>query len=1073
MILLPSLAMSQTSSPARRVLEALRGPTAAPSKSPGPAFRAPRRVASHASAGIGYSRSDFLFQAGTMTPSGPAAAPPGPGASNFGAFPLVGRTRELAALERLLEDAPRPLSVALVCGEGGSGKSRMAGELAARAERRGWNVARGRAYPVERGVPYALLSDAFLPLLRQMDADTLAVLSRGGEAELRYLFPALGAGRGDGGLSREGDPEEFRTRLLWNFAEFLKSYAARTPLVVFFEDLEWADSSSLELIHFLARQAVGHPLLLVCTYNDADRDRNPQLVQMERSLHGLGIASTLRLDALTQDQVTELVCRTFAVDGQVVAQFSALLFGWSRGNPFFVEEILKSLVAAGKLVNRKGTWIGWDARDFDLPGSIRDAVTTSLAAYTDDARVTAELAAVVGARASYPLLASISGLSEPALLTALQELCNHRVLSEHTEGGTVVYDFRHPMVRETLYQEFGLQRSRILHGAVAEALEEYWGDDALQHADELAYHFARTTDQHLTDKAVTYLAEAGRRALARHADREAAAYLLTAIQRLGGRASEPSGRASLLTDLARAHQRLGEYAAALDAWKEAFALVPAGGRAEVEARRALGLAAFWAGGRDEAFTHFQMGLDAAQGADLAGDRVLLLLARSHCHQELGRGVAASDDARAALETAEALKHPELLARAHRSLALLHVWIGPPAQAEAHALQAIDLARAAGDPSVEFWARWGLAVLWGMTGDTRRMALAIRDAQGLADRLRSPVLRLWTAELSIEFAYATGDWDAGIALGEQSIALARNLNQKALLPRLLVWTSLFYVGRGDLDRARALVDEACDVSGMHGSGPWDVHLVVPAYTGLAHYLVGVGDYRRAIVAARKGLEIAEGTGYTLWAVHRLLPILAEACLWAGEIDEAEELGGRLREHARGMDHKLGLAWADACDALVRWKRGDAKGGAAEMLKAAEALEAIPMIPYAVRIRRQMAGRLADIGDTDGAARELKKVHDVFAQLGAELELEKARVQFREIRLRPPPRGAGEGLAGLTAREMEVARQVARRRSNKAAAKELGIAERTVSTHLSNIFKKVGVASRAELGDLIRDRGLLEE
>jgi len=968
-----------------------------------------------------------------------------------------------------MEDPSRQVSAVLLCGEGGSGKSRMASELAARAARRGWAVARGRAYPVERGVPYALLSDAFLPLLRGMDPDTLAVLSRGGEAELRYLFPALDPGKREGGLAREGDPEEFRTRLLWNFAEFLKSYAARTPLVVFFEDLEWADSSSLELIHFLARQAVGHPLLLVCTYNDAERDRNPQLVQMERSLHGLGIAATHRLEPLTRDQVTELVCRTFAVDGQVVAQFSALLFGWSRGNPFFVEELLKSLVETGKLVKRKGTWIGWDARDFDLPGSIRDAVTTSLTAYSEDARLTAELAAVVGTRASYPLLASISGLGEAALLAALQELCTHRVLSEHTEGGTVVYDFRHPVVRETLYQEFGLQRSRILHGAVAEALEAYWGDQALQHADELAYHFARTTDQHLTDKAVTYLAEAGRRALARHADREAADYLLTAVQRLGGHTA--SDRVGLLTDLARAHQRLGEYAAAADTWQKALRLAPPGSRAEVEALRASGLAAFWAGARDEAFAHFQRGLEAARGPELAGERVALLLARSHCHQELGNGAAAGDDARAALEAAEALGHPELLARAHRSLALLHVWIGPPAKAEAHALQAIELARATHDPSVEFWARWGLAVLWGMTGDTRRMAQSIRDTQVLADGLRSPVLRLWTAELSIEYAYATGDWDAGIALGEQSIALARSLNQKALLPRLLVWTSLFYVGRSDLDRARALVDEACDVSGMHGDGPWDVHLVVPAYTGLAHYLVGLGEYQQAMAAARMGLEIAEGTGYTLWAVHRLLPILAEACLWAGEIDEAQQLGSRLREHARAMDHKLGLAWADACDALVRWKRGDPEGGAADMLRAAEALEAIPMIPYAVRIRRQMAGRLAEIGDAEGAVRELRKVHDVFGQLGAELELEKTRRQFRELDHRPPPRPQGEGLAGLTPREMEVARQVARRRSNKAAAKELGIAERTVSTHLSNIFKKVGVTSRAELGDLIRDRGLL--
>ena len=1007
-----------------------------------------------------------------MTPFGATPSSSPKGVPKAGAYPLVGRTQELAALERLLEEPSRRISAVLVSGESGSGKSRLVAEFAARADRRGWSVAKGRAYPVERGVPYALVSDAFLPILRDLDPETVAVLSRGGEAELRYLFPAWGAGSGPDGPPGAGDPEEFRTRLLWNFAEFLKSFASRTPLLVVLEDLQWADTSSLELIHFVARQTVGAPLLLVCTYNDSQRDRSRHLVPTERSLLALGIAEARRLEPLTQSQVSELVCRTFSVDAQIVAQFTALLFGWTRGNPFFVEEILKSLVASGKLTCHNGTWVGWDARDFELPGSVRDAVTMSLDAYSEEARVTAELAAVIGARANYPLLASISGLEEARLLSALEELCAHNVLAERSEEGTVVYDFRHPMVRETLSQEFGLQRSRLLHGAVAEAMEAHWGDEALQHADELAYHFARTDGSHLTEKAVTYLAEAGRRALARHADREAVDYLQGATERLGD-AVGPSARKVaplLLRDLARAHQRLGSYAEAVAAWEKLLAWVPAGSPETASLHRSLGLNAFWSGNRDKAFQHFRQGLEAADGDAMAAERVLLLLARSHCHQELGKGAEAGADARAALSGARALADPTLLARAHRSLALLHVWIGPPAEAELHALKAIELATQGDDPAVVFWARWGLAVLWGMTGDTSALAREIGEARELAEQLRSPVLRLWTAELSIEMAYATGEWDSGIALGEQSIALARNLNQKALLPRLLVWTSLFYVGQGDLDRAKALVDEACQVSGMHAAGPKDVHLVVPAYTGLAHYLVALGDYAQAIEAARKGLEIAEGTGYTLWAVHRLLPILAEACLWAGEIDQAELLGMRMREHASEMNHKLGLAWADACDALVRWKRGDASGGAAAMEKAAEALERIPMIPYAVRIRRQLAGRLAEIGDTDGAVRELKKVHEVFAQLGAELELEKARIQFREIGHRPPPRGTGEGIAGLTSREMDVARLVALRRSNKAIGKELGISPRTVSTHLSNIFQKLDITSRAELGDVIRDEGL---
>jgi len=127
----------------------------------------------------------------------------------------------------------------------------------------------------------------------------------------------------------------------------------------------------------------------------------------------------------------------------------------------------------------------------------------------------------------------------------------------------------------------------------------------------------------------------------------------------------------------------------------------------------------------------------------------------------------------------------------------------------------------------------------------------------------------------------------------------------------------------------------------------------------------------------------------------------------------------------------------------------------------------MLWDAARLRRQLAGRLSEIGKDADAAEELKRVHEIFVKLGANGELEKARVQFRAIGQRPPPKGVGEGVAGLTGRELEVARLVAQRKSNKAIGKELGMATRTASTHLSNIYQKLGISSRGELADIIRE------
>ena len=996
-----------------------------------------------------------------------------------GALPLVGRNDELATLEALLETRHRPTAAAIVCGEGGVGKSRLVEELAGRAARRGWSVAKGRAYPVETGIPYALFSDAFLPMLRELDREALTVLSRGGEAELRYLFPALDQGPKDPGPMPASDPEEFRTRLLWNFTEFLKNYAVRTPLLVVMEDLQWADESSLQLLHFVARQAAGAPLVLLCTYSESERERSPHLTQMERSLVHLGVGQVHRLGALGLDEVTELVCRTFGVDAELVREFAAVLFGWTRGNPFFLDEVLKALVESGRLTRKKGAWIGWDARHLGLPGSIRDAVLARLAGLSPSAQRVADLSAVIGARAGYALLVSISGLGEADLLASLEELCAQGVLSESSEDGSVHYTFTHPLVRETLYSEFGLQRARLLHGAVAEAMEAHWGSAAREHADELAFHYARTDSGQHGARAVLYLAAAGARALERHAEREGANYLKAALERLSATngvaapADVPT-LAQLATQLARAHLRLGEYEQSITLWSSVLSEADPDGPERTDLLRSIGLAHYWNGDPARALDFFEAGLESALARDAGADVIHLRLARGSCFQEMGRGSEAREEIEKALPTAHHLGDRAILARVHRSAALTKLWIGPPEEAQAHGEYAIELARSLNDPAVEFWAHWALGVLAGLTGDVEGMAEGIEAARDLADRLRSPVLRLRTDEASIELAYATGDWVRGVALGEQSIRMARTLNQRTLLPRLLVWTALIYMGRGDMERAKELVDEACDMSGMGSEKEGaDVHVVIPAHIGLASYLIADERYEEAIQVARRGLEVAEGTGYILWLVHRLLPTLAEACLWAERPDDAEAVGRRMRAHAEKLNHKLGLAWADACDALVHWKRGDSKGGAVMMRAAAEALEAVPMVPYAARIRRQLAGRLWDLGDREAALHELRYVHDVFVRLGAERELEKARAQFREVGSRPPPRGAGVGMTGLTERELEIARLVARRKSNKAVGRMLSISPRTVSTHLSNIFQKLDLTSRGELADLMRSEGLVDD
>ncbi len=985
-------------------------------------------------------------------------------------LPLVGRAEELDRLHRVFGDDGETTPLVFLSGEAGVGKSRLVDTLAAEARRRGWTVAAGRAYPVETGMPFSLLSDAVLPILRDLDEAALTVLTRGTSGDLRQLFPALGA---EAPPPPEWDPEEFRTRLFWSFTEFLKRLAERGPLLMVTEDLHWADESSLSLLHFVARQVGGAPIRIVATYSRDYGGDTAALGRMEHSLRSLSLLHSLVLDPLDQAATRELVQQVFQVGGGPLDAFSARLFEWSNGNPYFIGEILEALVESGRLYRRDGTWLGWEVRDIDPPRSVRDALVARLQGLSEAGRTLADLAAVGGGRASVRLLAWCGDMNEGDLAEAVEALAASGMAVEREEKDDVVLELRHPMLRETLYRELGPTRRRLLHRRFAEGLEVLHGGGAMP-VDQLAYHFTRGGPPGPDPRAARYLHEAGRSALRRHADREAVAYLEAAVARLPDDPSphdEAPSRIELQKDLARGQARLGRYAEAALIWADLRRHAAAAGdsRAQAEADRHLGLNAFWGGRARDALRHFDAALEALDDATPSGVDARIHLAAGVALQELGDAHGARARIEQSLALARTLDDPGLVGRAHRALALLSTWVGEAEQARRHGWQAVELADGVGDDYVRFWGRWAVASLEGLMGNTTEMRRLMRQAGQVADELRSPVLRLWTAELEVEYAYATGDWDGALAQGERAIQLASTLGQTTLLARLLVWTATIYLGRGDLDRGRELVDRAWQLAGLPegDTKAVDVHVVVPAHLGAAACLLAEERLDEAIAVGEAGVELADRAGYLFWSLHMLLPIVGEAYLRARNLPAASAIGRRLRVEGTARGHRLAVAWADAIDAIVSWLSGDLDRSIDLLSSAADTLDAIPVRWESARVRRQLAGRLEEAGRTDEALAELLRVHETFGELGARPELEKCRGMIRDLGSRPPSRIQAEGSVALTAREVEVAALVSRRASNKAIARELDIAPRTVTTHLSNIYRKLGIGSRGQLVDLVRE------
>ncbi|MBC7843848.1 MAG: AAA family ATPase [Gemmatimonadaceae bacterium] len=997
-------------------------------------------------------------------------------------LPLVGRAPELQKLrDHLTEAIAGRGACVLVSGDAGIGKSRLLAEMSREALKRGVLVASGRAFAMEAGIPYGALADALARPLRTLDAATLTVLARGSERDMRAVVPGLAGAAGGSDREFSGDAEA-KAHLLWNVAQFLTRWAARAPILLILDNAHASDASSLEFLHFLARQVSGARILIVLGFLEQGRDTSGPLHEIVRSLLATRDASLMRVESLTRADLTELLQRSFALEADDAVDHAAVLWSHTRGNPFFIDESLKALTAAGRIRKTDGRWLIDDTLPATLPQTVRDAVEARLASLDAAARRIAEIASIVESRPSLALLGAVSGLDALTLADAIDTLCGRRIFIEHRTGDSAEYEFAHPIIAVTVRESLTVARERALHSAVARALEALFGDVALERASEMARHLVLGQEHGGDDRSLRYLTAAGRDAIARRADQEATRWLREALaiaERLGSESV-----AALMEDLATARARLGDVAEATALWHRALTLADARNDPATRTRLLIRLAQEQArvGNASAGLDLLDLALQSLRGSTTSEFVVRIGLARAKMLQALGRHVDAIRSVQETLGVADAIGDAAMLARVHQTALQLYAWTGPASLAREHGARAIRLAEESSDRDVAWAAHWAMAMLEGFTGDVDGVARHMSAASAHAESLASPMLHAMTAEIEIEYASGVGRWDEALAIAERTIPLARAVMPNSLLPRLLVWTGLIVLARDDTERARALLEEAWTLSGAAQLADdftdgalaiGNVHNVILAHTGMGTFSLSHGDWRQALTFGERGLALADRFGYVAWAIHRLIPMIIEASLRIQDFDRVELLTTRLRRQSTDLGHRLGMAWAAAADALVARVKHQSPDAAMRLLAAADELDAVPFVFHGARIRRNAAQVLEADGDIDAAATELRRAHDVFAKLGAEFELRGVRTQLRALGVRLPPRTSQAGAASLTGRELEIARAVARRLTNKEIGTALDISARTVSTHLSNIFEKLGVDSRGALADAVRSDPQLRE
>jgi DNA-binding CsgD family transcriptional regulator len=941
---------------------------------------------------------------------------------------FVGRARELEHLEELAGDVADTGRgrLAVLAGDAGVGKTRLVQELAVRSAGAGWVVAVGGCVDLGGG---GFTHGPLIEILRRLDSQLgtaeMDRLAGEGAEELAQFLPG-----------RHGGGEVAAGRLLEQILGFIARLGEEAPALLVFEDLHWSDSSTRDLLAFLARNVHAARVLLVVTYRADDLHRRhplrPWLAEVER-----GDVVALRLSGLDRRSVAQLAAD---VSGRLLATAEiASLTERTDGNPFYVEELLA-------------------ADDGGLPGGLRDLLLSRLHALGDDSLAVLRPAAVLGRYVHEELLAAVCGRPSEEVDEALQAAVGSQVLQ--VEGGSC--RFRHDLVREALYDDILPRQRHRLHQAAAENIEA--GTAVIEPEGArwalLAYHRRSAGDREL---ALPASVEAARWAASVGASSEAADQFENALQlweevaltqRPKGMdragllldaaamrfASGQTGRARVLAEaavedlsagddverLALAHVRLGTYlrvegqtTVATEATKHGLELLadrpPTDAKAEVVARFAQ---------HSMLLQHTTEALGAADEAIAVARAVGL--SRLEGHALCTKGVVLADVGRLdesldAFDQAEAIARTvgaaDDLARVCQNRTWVQVFAGLAEDALAGADAGLQIVRAQGTMLSN-----GIGIIENQADAAVRIgrwddALAIVDAFPLDTSEGSTLCSL--AAPRFDVSLRRGNLAAAENALAPAIERAMTMSDPQFGGQVRIRAAQLDLARGDLEQARRWVGEAlaiCDAAGER------------TYTARS-CAVGMA------VEARTGNTAAAGALLVrLDAIEAGGPLLAESAAFVAmaRAEYAEMDGNPYPDH-----------WEQA---VAAWERcGDVYWAAVARHRQADAI-------------------LRTHGDRADAAAAASRALDAARRLGAaplvaELELLQHRGRLSENTARLPT-------VGLTPREAEVLSLIAEGKTNRQIGDALYISEKTASVHVTNLFRKLGVDNRGAAAEIAR-------
>lgn len=988
---------------------------------------------------------------------------------------LIGRAADLEALQLRIDHAKEGKGqTILLSGEAGVGKSRLVTEAKTYALSQGFLLLQGNCFQPDRSCPYAPLLDLLRAYLIGIGPGTLT--SEEHAALARNLFPLLPELVPPSAAPAVPllDPEHEKRRLFSVLAHFFISQATRHPVLLIIEDVHWSDDISLEFLHSLARQTTTKPLLVLLTYRSDETSPALRhwLVQLDRE----HLSQEFALLRLTRSDIDVMLRAIFQMQRPIRVTFLDALYTLTEGNPFFVEEVLKSLLETGEMWGEDGLQDHKPFRDLPISRSIQDAVQQRSRQISREATTVLAVASAAGRRFDFALLQQVTGFSEAELVHLIKELIAAQFVAEVSAER---FAFRHALTQQAIYTQLLSRERARLHQQIAETIEHLYAANLNAHVADLAYHFYQAG---IWTKALNYAQQAGGKAQRLNASHAAIEQFSRAIEVSYLLTLTPTPE--LYRARGQAHEILGHFEAARADQETALQLAKASGDQQQTWQALIDLGLLWAG-RDYAKTgdYYQRAFQLAR--TMEDLRVL-----AHSMNRLGNWQLNTEhplEARRYHEEALAIfqqvNDRAGVADTFDLLGMASYLSGHLVQGTAYYERAVAFYR-------ELENRQGLSsslATLTLSSATYQTETMVPAAATLAEAARAGEVALKLAQeigwrageayalISLGFCLGPqGEYTRAVEAAQSGLVIAQEIEHRQWITAANCALGALSLDLFALSTAQAHLEQAFAGAQAIGS---------------VHWMRCAAGYRASVAITQHELAQAEALLQTILDATTPMQTLGQRLCWAARAELAlargePDLALDIIEHLIASSERaaeqriIPRLWKLRGQALIALRQpAEAE---ATLLAVRQGVQAHGARAILWRIEVILSKLYLSQGRQEEATRSLAATQNLIKELAANLSESTGRTVFLQHAmahlpvLHPltPQRALQQTFGGLTSREREVAALIAQGKSNRAIAEALVIGERTVETHVGNILSKLGCISRTQIAAWAVEKGLVK-